>query len=283
MSNLKRTLKRSIFDMAEKFLGIHITPVHFYSPIPSSSEISSEDYLINHPCVGLDFNLDMQLNQLNEVFPKYINEYEPQVNSGLAKVDALVLYSIIRSKKPKLMIEIGSGQSTKIALAALEKNLSEGNDYKFIAIEPYPQPYLKDMTNDKFHLIIKKVQQVEVEVFNDADILFIDSSHVSKIGSDVNYEMLNILPTLKVGALIHWHDIMIPGEYPKTWVEEEKIFWNESYMVHTFMMFNKSFRIIWGAKYFQINHPDKLKEVFPLFSPSDPQQQLSSFWVERVA
>lgn len=269
--------------MAEKFLGIHIMPVHFYSPIPSSSEISSEDYLINHPCVGLDFNLDMQLHQLNEVFPKFINEYEPHANSGLAKVDALVLYSIIRSKKPKLMIEIGSGQSTKIALAALEKNLSEGNDYKFIAIEPYPQPYLKDMTNDKFHLIIKKVQQVEVEVFNVADILFIDSSHVSKIGSDVNYEMLNILPTLKVGALIHWHDIMIPGEYPKTWVEEEKIFWNESYMVHNFMLFNKSFRIIWGAKYFQINHPDKLKEVFPLFSPSDPQQQLSSFWVERVA
>lgn len=204
-------------------------------------------------------------------------------NTGLAKVDAFVLYSMIRGKKPKLMIEIGSGESTKISLKALNKNLEEGNDYKFIAIEPYPRGYLKDLEDNRFSLKVSKVQDVETNYFSDADILFIDSSHVSKIGSDVNYEMMSILPIMKVGSLIHWHDIMIPVDYPETWIRDEKIFWNESYMVQNFMMFNKSFRIIWAAKYMQLNQSDTLRKVFPFFSSTDPEQQLSSFLIERIA
>lgn len=264
-------------------MGIHIMPVHFYSPIPSSQEISEDPFQKQNPCSGIDFNLETQFKYLNNVFSKYKSEYEPVANIGLAKFDAFVLYSMIRQKKPKLMIEVGSGESTKISLKALNKNLEEGNDYKFIAIEPYPRGYLKDMEDNRFSLKVSKVQNVETSYFSDADILFIDSSHISKIGSDVNYEMMNILPVMKVGSLIHWHDIMIPVDYPETWIRDEKIFWNESYMVQNFMMFNQSFRIIWAVKYMQLNQSDKLRKAFPFFSSTDPEQQLSSFWIERIA
>lgn len=120
-------------------------PVHFYSPIPFSQDISEYLFQKQHPCSGINFNLETQFKYLNDFFSKYKSEYEPVANTGLAKVDAFVLYSMIRGKKPKLMIEIGSGESTKISLKELNKNLEEGNVYKFIAIEPYPSGYLKDM------------------------------------------------------------------------------------------------------------------------------------------
>ena len=130
---------------------------------------------------------------------------------------------------------------------------------------------------------VNKVQEIPLSVFQNADILFIDSSHVSKIGSDVNYEMLEIIPSMKLGSIIHWHDIMIPGDYPKSWLENNHIFWNESYMVHTFMLFNKAFKIIWASKYMQTKYPELLSQKFPFFSPDDSNQQMSSFWIERIA
>lgn len=132
-------------------------------------------------------------------------------------------------------------------------------------------------------MIEKKVQDVELKYFAEVDILFIDSSHVAKIGSDVNYEILQIVPQLKVGAVIHWHDIMIPSDYPRKWIESGAMFWNESYMVHAFMLNNNCFRIIWASKYMQIHYPDNLRDTFYYFTPNDPNQQLSSFWIERVS
>ena len=119
-------------------------------------------------------------------------------------------------------------------------------------------------------------------VFQDVDILFIDSSHVSRIDSDVNYEILEIVPRLKAGALVHWHDIMIPTEYPRAWIESTNQFWNESYVVHSFLIHNRSFAVMWASRYMQLRHPGQLRATFPFFAPNDPNQQLSSLWVERM-
>ena len=278
----KTHLKKIIFDFFQNFFKIHLTPVHFYSPIPDYRDIPLGFYDRQNPCIGIDFNLNNQLITLNKFHENYFEEYWPKYNSGLAMLDAFILYSFIRDKRPKIMIEIGSGESTKISIEALEKNLKSGLDYKFIAIEPFPRKFLKDLKNENFLLVSSNVQDVEPSFFCEADILFIDSSHVSKICSDVNHEMLHILPLMKVGSVVHWHDIMIPGDYPENWIRNQKIFWNESYMVQTFMMFNASFRIIWAAKYLQLNQSEILKSKFSYFNPEDPNQQLSSFWIERI-
>ncbi len=277
-----RSVKIQIFRFAEKHLKIHITVVHYYSPIPNVGKIDPGVYKKINSCTGIDFNSDNQLFQLKSLFPKYLNEYIPPVNTGLSQVDAFILYSFIRGRNPKSIFEIGSGESTKIILSAIGRNKQDGNDCKFTAIEPFPAKFLRDINNNSFTLVDRIVQQVPVESFLDTDMLFIDSSHVSKIDSDVNYEILEIIPRLKIGALVHWHDIMIPGEYSRNWIERQNHFWNESYMVHAFMLHNKDYRVMWASKYMQIMHPDQLRETFTYFAPENPDQQLSSFWVERI-
>lgn len=143
-------IKKHIFRFSEAYLGIHITPVHFYSPIPKISELKANIYTETNICKGLEFNVNDQLNTLKYIFPKYLDEYTPPIQCGLSQIDAFVLYSLIRIKKPKLFIEIGSGESTKISLSALEKNESLGIHSKFQAIEPYPKKYLKEINNVSF-------------------------------------------------------------------------------------------------------------------------------------
>jgi hypothetical protein len=279
-----RSMANRLFRFAERRLRVHVTPVHYYSPIPDVGHLPQKIFDEVNDCVGLEFHGAEQQRFLEVSVPKYLDEFVPRVNSGLAQVDAFVLYSMIRLKQPKVFIEIGSGESTKISLAALTKNRADhGINSTFVAIEPFPRHYLREIREDGFRLIESNVQEVPLATFADADILFVDSSHVSKIGSDVNYEILSIIPRLKVGALVHWHDIMIPGEYPRSWIEGGRMFWNESYLVHAFMLCNKSFRIIWASRYMQLNEAARLGKTFPYFKPQDRDQQLSSFWIERVS
>ena len=274
---------RIVFKFFEKYFSLHITPAHFYSPIPTTHELGPDVYDKIFDCTGIDWNLSGQQANLEEFHAKYYNEYKPAVNiARFSQVDSFILYSFIRERKPARMIEIGSGESTKVSLAALDMNKKEGSTCEFYAIEPYPEKFLRDIQSPEFTLISKKLQEVDIDLLTSADLLFIDSSHVSKIGSDVNYEILEILPRLKAGALIHWHDIVIPTNYWKRWIDSGNQFWNESYMVHSFMLFNNCFRVVWASRYMQINHSDKLRKYFSYFRPEDDNQQITSFWIKRV-
>ena len=149
---------RKSFRFWEKHFLLHITPAHFYSPIPVTYELDSSIFEKIYDCTGIDLNLDEQLEYLHKVFPKYHTEYTPTVNTGLSLVDAFALYAMIREKKPKVMIEIGAGETTKISLKALQMNKNEGNSYKFHSIEPYPRDDVKKILNEDFELIHCKLQ-----------------------------------------------------------------------------------------------------------------------------
>jgi len=270
--------KNKVRLLIERHLGLHIIPVHFYSPIPAIADVAADVSTKVKPCRGLAFRGEEQAALMAEFSIKYGAEYVPAKNIGLSKADAFMLYAFIRSARPKRMIEIGSGESTRISLAAISQNIGEGFPCLLTAIDPYPPPYLRNIADPNFELLAKRAQDVPEAFFRDADILFIDSSHVSKIGSDVNYEILTIIPELKAGALIHWHDIMLPQDYPRDWIERG-MYWNESYLVHAFMLYNDSFRVLWAARYMQVHHADRLRSAFPYMEPS---HRLSSFWIERV-
>ena len=267
------------FNFFEKHFGLHITPAHFYSPIPVTCELDPRVFKKIYDCTGIDWNLTAQLKFLRETFPKYHEQHTPAANTGLSLVDAFVLFSMIREKRPKVMIEVGAGDTTKISLQALQMNRSEGSNFKFYSVEPYPRRELREIQDVDFELIDRKLQDVDIELLSSADLLFIDSSHVSKMDSDVNYEILEIIPKLKVGATTHWHDIVIPTNYWKDWIENGNMFWNESYMVHSFMLFNDSFRPIWAARYMQLNYFDEMQKAFPYL---ERNHRLMSFWIERV-
>jgi hypothetical protein len=283
LRRLKNEVRSSLFRGMEKYFGVHVTPVHYYSPIPKVSELSPDIYTRVGECPGLDFQEPAQFRFLDDVLPPLMAEYTPAANSGLSQVDSVVLYAMIRSRKPSLVVEIGSGESTRISLAALQRNAASGSNGRLVAVEPYPRSFLKAMVGPQLQLIESRVENVALDVFRDADLLFIDSSHVARIGSDVNFEMFEIVPRMKVGALVHWHDIMIPVDYSREWIQSGTKFWNESYVVHAFMLNNKCFRVVWASRYMQVKHADRLRAQFPYFNPQDPEQQLSSFWVERIA
>jgi len=274
--------------------GWHATPVHFYLPIPDTSELSERHWEAPSRMVGIDDNIDAQCALLAGFARSgYLGEYEriveaaaggTHLNSGqFGGMDGAILYAMVRNYKPGRIVEIGSGQSTLIALKALERNGAENRAGTLTAIEPFPQDFLKRALREGDELIVEKVQNVPMETFErlaDNDILFIDSTHVAKIGSDVLYEINEILPRLKEGVIVHVHDIFLPYEYPREWVMNRHVFWNEQYLVQAFLAFNKAFQITYSAGLMRQMRPEQLAGEFAYFDRAQPQA--GSLWIRRV-
>lgn len=262
-------------------IGLHVTPSHFYFPISPSEELTDALFDSISDCVGIDWNVEQQQLYLNDVFPRYATEIKTQENPGLSLVDAAILHAMIRHHKPKQVIEIGSGASTRFAANACLLNGHENAAAELVAIEPYPQSYLEVGFPGLSKLIKQKVQTVPLDSFANCDLLFIDSSHVVRIGGDVNYEILEIIPRLKQGALIHFHDILLPGEYWKEWVKDRHYYWSEQYLLMAFLQFNTAFKIVWASRFMHLNHSDKIQKIFPYFDLD--KHHISSLWIQKVS
>jgi len=269
------------FCRAFECLGVHVMPVHYYSPLPPRADLPDSLFERLSDCVGVDWNAAGQQRYLKEVFPTYAREVEFERNAGLSVVDAAILHAMIRHHKPKKIVEIGSGASTRFSARACVMNAREGHESALIAIEPYPGEALRAGFPGLTRLIEAKVQDVALDEVADADLVFIDSSHVVRIGGDVIYEILEIVPRLKTGALVHWHDIVLPGEYWKDWVKGRNWFFAEQYLLHAFLQFNREFEIVWASRYMHLKHAEAITKVFPYFQPD--AHRITSFWVRRIA
>jgi len=279
-------------------LGYHITPNHFYFPIPDTSKLKDYLWLRHSELIGINMKDKKQLELLSVFTSKFKKEYDLFSKKKTSKryeyyldneffpcVDGEILYCIIRYFKPKKIFEIGSGFSTYLSAKAILKNREEDDSYdcKLVAIEPFPNETIKAGFPGLSKLIIKKVQDVPLSYFKKLesnDILFIDSSHVLKIGSDVQYEYLKILPRLNKGVIIHFHDIFLPAEYPKEWILREYRFWNEQYFLQTFLTFNYAFEVLWAVNYMNSKYPDKLEKAFNSYKKNISLP--GSFWIKRI-
>lgn len=273
-------------------------PGHFYSPIPDLLEIKSKENeffrSISEKDLGINFNVKEQL----ELFKKLIKYYKDipfaikktdglryfYDNGNFSYGDATCLYSMIRHLKPKKIIEVGAGNSSCLILDTNE--LFFNNNISYTCIEPYSDRLLsmiKKEDLDKHEFIFKKLQDVPVEKFlelSKGDVLFIDTSHVSKIGSDVNYIFFEILPKLKRGVYIHFHDIFHSFEYPKSWVYEGWA-WNENYILRAFLQYNNDFKIVFSNSFLSHFYHDKLTGEtgeIPLWTTD----MGSSFWLVKI-
>lgn len=277
--------------------GYHVTPVHFYEPIPDTRELSGELWSRQSDLLGIQIDDQSILVRLQHFARQYHEEYtafpidETNVphqfyirNGAFVSVDAEILYCMIREFKPRTIIEIGSGNTTYLAAQAIELNRQENPLYncQLTAIEPYPVPALQKGFPGLTQLVEKPVQDLPLSFFDqlgEGDILFIDSSHVAKIGSDVVYEYLEILPRLNRGVFVHIHDIFLPAEYPKGWILSERHFWNEQYLFHSFLLFNNAFEVIWPGSYIHHKYPEKLEQAFPSYNRQNTLP--GSFWIQR--
>ncbi len=287
---------RTLFDEVEK-QGLHILPVHHYTPLPDTQNFPADQWTRERPLDALDLQFDASVERLKSLMPPYRAECEalrkegnpPQGvytldNQAYGRGDADVLYSMIRDKKPGKIIEIGSGYSTLLMCQAIRANRQETPTYdcEFVAIEPYPPAYLSPAPAELTRMEAKFVQKIDIAEFASLkanDILFIDSSHTVKIGSDTVYELLSVLPALAPGVLIHVHDIFTPHEYPETWMRDSRFFWNEQYMLEAFLFYNKAFEVMLPMHAIARKHPELMRELIPSFDVA--RHPVGSFWIRR--
>ena len=274
-------LDRRFFELWQS-RGYHITPVHYYALVPDTRTLSDRLFETPSEMVGVDLREPEQLVLLKEFASRYRAEYiEPPMTE--ATPDWGILYAMVRYFQPRRIIEIGSGISTQVMAKALVRNQAEGGPAgKLLAIEPYPNETLKQGFAGLTELRPVKVQDVPTSEFQQLeakDILFIDSSHVAAIGSDVVYELNEILPRLRPGVIVHIHDIYLPFEYPPYWAMQKRVFWNEAYLLHAFLTLNPSFEVLWSGYNNLKKHPEELEAAF-----GKPRDQLapSSFWIRRT-
>ena len=302
---IKRLVIKIIFRVAEpcfSWLGFHLIPKHFYQPVPEQVDLNDHFFQTNSELVGVDINEKAVLNYLDtgivpmlqefrRLFPLYEKNrsYQEQfylINGAYMAIDAHVYYATLRHLKPKRIIEIGGGNSSLLAVQACKENQAQdAKSTRLTIIDPYPEDKLKEALTGVAEVIEKKVQDVDLAFFSELeakDVLFIDSSHVLRSGGDVQYEYLEILPRLRSGVFVHIHDISLPKPYPKVYADN-KLFWNEQYLLQAFLAFNSKFEIVWPGNYMMIKFPDKIQEIFPEFQEMRkhfPQSEPSGFWMK---
>jgi predicted O-methyltransferase YrrM len=260
--NIKFALARKIVNPLLRNVGYTLITDHFYQPIPNPQEIIIYAEK-ERPLNSIEWHLDKQAEMVKYLLEKYCLEFNDKEvfsafgysedSSGLISGDAEFLYAMVREKKPSRVIEIGAGGSTKIIAAAFRMNFMENHQKsQLISIEPYPQDFLKGFADIsqyflEFKLLTQKVEAVDLEVFESLqtnDILFVDSSHIFKAGSDVEFEFLQVYPRLQKGVIVHIHDIFFPYDYPVEWNLKESRYWNEQYFLETFLQFNNKFEVL---------------------------------------
>lgn len=201
-------------------------------------------------------------------------------NPAFSDGDADIYYLMIRNLKPKRIIEIGSGFSTLMAVEAIQKNKEEQHDTVLTCIEPYEFSWLEHLPEVK--VLRERVENIPIDYFyalEAGDILFIDSSHIIRPGNDVLFEYLHILPALKKGVVVHIHDIFSPKHYPKEWMVNQQLFWNEQYLLEAFLYYNNSYTVKLALNLLKSQYFDALKTVCPgLLAHSEP----GSFWIEKT-
>ena len=218
-------------------------------------------------------------------------------NNAYCHSDGICLYSMIRHLAPKRIIEVGSGFSSALMHDVNDMFFKLGNNPSQMTtggggqlqdiihithIEPYPKVLARIFSPQEFanlNLHRQRLQEVPLTLFDSLesnDILFIDSTHVSKVNSDVNRLFFEILPRLKSGVYVHLHDIFYPFSYPRDWLEEKRS-WNEAYILRAFLQYNTDFKIVFFNTCLNYLYPDEFAKALPLSQKNTG----GSIWIRR--
>ena len=271
---------------------------HFYSPIVNPEEARADAARLwpaqSEPVLGVDFDDAYHAFVLGTLFAKFypLFDYPEQGaadqelssfyvrNSQFSWLDARALFVLFQHWRPRRVVEVGSGYST-LLMADINRRFL-GGTATITSIEPFPRPFLSAMA-DRIDLRVARVQDVPLSVFEKleaGDVLFIDSSHVAKTGSDVNFVYFEVLPRLAAGVRVHVHDIFLPMEYPRDWVIDENRSWNEQYVLRALLMFSSRFRVVFGCAYAYVAHRALLASALGL--DIDKTYGGGSLWLEVV-
>ncbi|MEO8367045.1 MAG: class I SAM-dependent methyltransferase [Pseudoxanthomonas sp.] len=292
-----RSLQRRALHALSRKMGVtdYAPSGHFYSPVLDRAEVAASEARLwpAQPRLpaGIDFNDASHRHILETEFPRYIADFDyTERGASIARgyftdnpqfgwLDAKALFVLLRAWRPTRVIEVGSGHSS-LLMADVNQRFHGGNMH-ITCIEPYPETFLQEADCGIDRLIQAKVQDVPLEEFDAlaaGDVLFIDSSHVSKAGSDVNHLFFEVLPRLASGVRIHIHDVFLPFEYPRDWLLEQGRSWNEQYLLQALLMYNPVFAILFGSSYSAWKYPELMHHTIVA---AEAAAGGGSLWIEK--
>jgi len=276
-------------------------PIHFYSPIPDLEELESRRvWDRKSELAGLNFNCSQQGQFLQKVGREFGDEchWPPQPvgneegffteNGSFSFGCAASTHCMIRHFKPAQVIEIGSGNSSKVILDAIQLNRKMfGSSFGYTIVDPYPKTEIEKKMSPVARIIKQGVEIQDLKLFeelNKNDILFIDSGHTVRTGSDVNFLILEVLPRLSSGVVVHFHDIGLPYEYPKVYATNPhfRMFWTEAYLLQSFLCLNRDYEILLPMGFLMTERIKEFQAAFPHYDPQKHLATSGSFWIRRV-
>jgi predicted O-methyltransferase YrrM len=292
-SGLARNLKRGLKSISfRSFLlldrvGVHVLPKHYYTPLPDYAWLRANEnlWLKRSNLAGLDWNLDDQMRWLEETCRPYYAEVQglghyreivaQKLGPGYGPIESLVLHCVIRTYKPRTIVEIGSGVSTACMLHAVEANGQSGEAAaRVVCVEPFPREAFRHVSAVTH--IEAPCQAVDVDVFlslRAGDVLFIDSSHAVKVGSDVVRIYLEILPRLRPGVLVHIHDVYFPYLYSRH-VLDTYFGWQETVLVQALLVNNPRLRVLAALSALHYDRRQRLQALLKDYRPQPDREGL---------
>jgi Methyltransferase domain len=271
-------------------LGLQVVVKSFYSPIPDLAALPGSTWERRSDLAGIRLDLDAQLGFL-EGLREQLAEFRPPAATGDPDAyasrnpsypvpDAAVLHAVVRGTRPRRIVELGSGHSTLVVAAACLANEREGSHVDYRAYDPYPKvarPRLPGLTE----LSRTRAEELPDQVFEalgDGDLLVVDTTHTVKTGGDVNHIVLDILPKLASGVLVHFHDVFLPWEYPRMWAEDYGLYWAEQYLLQAFLSLNTEYEVACALYALSRERPQRLRELVPAWLDDSVP---GAFWIRR--
>ena len=267
----------------------------YYSPVPDLSRLPPDIWDRRSDLGGVDLRVPDAMTFIEAELAPLIAELDiprdprdqPGAfflrNDNFESVDAELLYAMVRWAHPTRVIELGSGYSTLLINLACRRNADGGVQTSHEAFDPHPRAQIVGSgLPPPSRLTPISATDVPLATFDRleaGDILFVDTTHTVKLGSDVNFIVLDVLPRLKPGVLVHFHDVFLPWEYPRTWFTEMQYFWAEQYLIQAFLAYNREFVVLAPAHALAREYPERIACVIPSFvqgvSPG-------SIWLRRA-
>jgi Methyltransferase domain len=274
----KASLHR-VFEAGQR-LGVDVLPRSFYSSIPDLAALkSTDDWRRPLSMVGVaGADLDHQLAFVAACCPEPLRArtargdiaaaaWRDNGEPGFGVVEADFLHCFIASKRPRKVVQVGSGVSTAVILRAAEE---AGFPIEVVAIDPYPTPYLEGAARaGRIRLIAERAQAVASEELlsvGEGGLLFVDSTHTVQPGGEVNRILLEIVPRLPARCHVHFHDIYFPYDYP-TSLLTELFFPSESTLLHALLVHNARMEISASLSMLHHGRPDELRRWLPGYDP----------------
>ena len=286
--------KRLGWDALRRLAGaanVDLVWRHYYSPIPDVGQLPAEIWDRRSPLAGVRFDLQSQLELLEGELLPAAADFDPPLedpgdgrywllNTTYPPLDAWTLYGVIRRWRPRRVIELGSGLSSLVITSAAQANARDGRDVDYRVFDPEPWlPALEDSVGTLHRLGAAQVPLQEFAALQANDVLFVDTTHTVKVGGDVNRVVLDILPIVAPGVLVHFHDIFLPYEYPRTWMADHQLYWAEQYLLQAFLCFNEAFEVLVATHAVSREWPVRFQGVIPEVEGRPPPGAL---WLRRA-